>query len=136
LSDSSSPTGEEERRREDGSLLSEIIFMGSGSSSGTPHLRCVMDPDSTCIACKDATANPLSKNWRGNPSLLIRYRRAEGGRGARSSAADPENNVTTVLIDVGKTFKQSAVKWFHKYAVANVDGVVSCSPIVAITDCI
>ena len=33
---------------------SEIIFMGTGSSSGTPNLKCIMNPESACIACQDA----------------------------------------------------------------------------------
>jgi len=101
---------EEERRREGGGLMSEIVFMGSGSSSGNPNLRCVMDPASKCPVCTHAMANSDSKNRRGNPSLLIRHRGA--GR------------LTTILIDVGKTFKQSAVRWFSKYNVEQVDAIV------------
>jgi hypothetical protein len=33
-------TGEQERKRDDGVLLSEIIFLGTGSSPGTPCLPC------------------------------------------------------------------------------------------------
>eukprot|EP00802_Teleaulax_amphioxeia_P016682 Tamp_16806.p1 GENE.Tamp_16806~~Tamp_16806.p1 ORF type:complete len:334 (+),score=69.23 Tamp_16806:25-1002(+) len=100
----------EERRAADGSLMSEIIFMGTGSSSGNPNLRCVMDPAAACPVCTDAMASSESKNRRGNPSILIRH------RGAGES--------TNVLIDVGKTFKQSAVRWFSKYEVDKVDAIV------------
>ena len=104
-----------EAPREDGSLLSEIIFLGSGSSSGNPNLGCVMDPANACAACQDAIANPTtSRNRRGNPSLLIRYRAP--GHGS-------DQQPVTVLIDVGKTFKQAATRWFHEYKVRSVDGI-------------
>ena len=112
-------TPEVERRRADGShILSDLIFIGTGSSSGNPHLRCVMDPESACVVCKDALANSAtSKNRRGNPSILVRYR----GDAGVEEGADGE---TVVLIDVGKTFKQGAIRWFSKYAVGRVDGIL------------
>ena len=112
---------EEERRRPDGSPLSELIFLGSGSSSGTPHLNCVMSPSSACVACRDAMANPMSKNRRGNPSLLIRYQSREGGQ---AGAVNTQRATTTVLIDAGKTFKQSATRFFPKFQVDHISGIV------------
>jgi hypothetical protein len=56
--------------------IGELIFLGTGTSAGTPRPKCVINPDSECTVCRDAvTRGPSrSRNWRGNPSLLIRYR--------------------------------------------------------------
>eukprot|EP00961_Rhodomonas_salina_P166227 2239870-Rhodomonas_salina.1 len=41
--------------------LSEIIFLGTGSSSGTPMVGCVMKGEEGCEICKECVRNPSSK---------------------------------------------------------------------------
>lgn len=52
-----------------------------------------------------------NKNYRCNPSILIRYR---GG-------AEAEKNI---LVDVGKTFRESIIRWFPRHEVSSVDAVL------------
>jgi phosphoribosyl 1,2-cyclic phosphodiesterase len=100
------------------------LFLGSGSSSGTPHIYHLMqEPPSpfedeasrerytTSIAA--AAGNPAdNKNYRCNPSILIRYR------------GDSKQGEKNILVDVGKTFRESAVRWFLRHSVSSVDGVL------------
>ncbi len=109
--------------------LSEIIFLGTGSSSGTPMVSCVMKGQEGCEVCKECMKNPHSQNVRNNPSLLIRYRQASdiSSQSAAREDLEPEdqNCTATIVIDVGKTFKRSALNWFSKYKVANHSSIPS-----------
>lgn len=104
-------------------VKSSILFLGSGSSSGTPHLFHLMKPAShfpedtiaqqahrtSIMAVQGDPVN--NKNYRCNPSILIRYR---GG-------SDGEKNI---LVDVGKTFREAVVRWFPRHNVESVDAVL------------
>jgi len=83
----------------------EVFILGSGPSSAIPSIRCLLN-DKDCAVCHEAYANPLSKNRRNNPSLLIRY------------------NGANVLIDCGKTFRESVLKVFPPHQVLSLDAVV------------
>lgn len=99
--------------RQAGSLVSidqpEIIFMGTGTSEGIPRVSCLTDPMKTCPVCSKAL-EPGSKNRRLNTGLLIRYPRLSG--------------TCNILIDVGKFFYHSALKWFPAYGIRTIDAVV------------
>lgn len=60
-----------------------------------------------------------NRNWRGNPSLLIRYVHPR-------EAADPASPpvVSTLQIDVGKTFLTAVLRWYPHYGVRTLDGVL------------
>nr|CAN79104.1 hypothetical protein VITISV_006256 [Vitis vinifera] len=79
---------------------SEIIFLGTGTSEGIPRVSCLTNPLKTCLVCSKA-ADPSSKNRRLNTSILIRYPSSSGG--------------CTILIDVGKFFYHSALRWFPTF---------------------
>jgi len=105
--------------------LSEIVFLGTGSSAGTPMVGCLMKGEEGCEICRECIRNPYSKNVRNNPSLLIRYRKG----GEQESTAEEEGMAiedleatSTIIIDVGKTFKRSALSWFPKYKVSLMAG--------------
>jgi len=99
---------------------SSLVFIGSGNSCGTPHLHCLLghSQDKThlggCSVCRkslDDAPPHLNKNYRGNPSLLVKY----------------ENSVdstTYVQIDVGKTFRDNAVRWYPRLGIPHLDAVV------------
>jgi phosphoribosyl 1,2-cyclic phosphodiesterase len=55
---------------------------------------------------------PGSRNRRNNTSLLIRY------------AVDDETPIKNIVIDCGKTFYASALEWFPKYHITNVDAMM------------
>lgn len=79
---------------------SQLIVLGCGSSTGTPRPSCLLDGAAECHVCKDAAKGPKLKdgsgsfNYRGNPSLLIRF-------------AQPGGSMRNIQIDVGKTFQRA-----------------------------
>ncbi len=97
----------------------DIIFIGTGSSSGTPNIRCAMQNNKDCVSCTSALADPESKNNRGNPSILIKLHPDKC-----SSSVDDSEPYRNILIDVGKTFKRAALKWFPKYGITSLDAVI------------
>lgn len=88
---------------------SEIIFLGTGTSEGIPRVSCLTDPLKTCPVCTKA-AEPGNRNRRLNTSILIRYRRPSGN--------------CNILIDAGKFFYHSALRWFPTYGIRTIDAVV------------
>eukprot|EP00960_Hanusia_phi_P056338 763234-Hanusia_phi.AAC.2 len=59
--------------------------------------------------------NPDSKNRRGNPSLLIRYRGTK--RDPQGDVDGSGSETKNILIDAGKTFKESVLRWFPRFGV-------------------
>ncbi|CAA7408775.1 unnamed protein product [Spirodela intermedia] len=89
--------------------MSEIIFLGTGTSEGIPRVSCLTDPLKKCEVCSKAT-EPGNKNKRLNTSILIRYN-CSGGR-------------FNILIDAGKFFYHSALRWFPFYGIRTIDAVI------------
>ncbi|CAI9114344.1 OLC1v1015052C1 [Oldenlandia corymbosa var. corymbosa] len=87
----------------------EIIFIGTGTSEGIPRVSCLTHPTKICPVCSKAT-EPGNKNRRLNTSLLVRYSRPTGNY--------------NVLIDAGKFFYHSALRWFPTYGIRNLDAVI------------
>ncbi|RZC51863.1 hypothetical protein C5167_020285 [Papaver somniferum] len=85
---------------------SEIVFMGTGTSEGIPRVSCLTNPEKKCPVCSKA-AEPGNKNRRLNTSILIRYATASG--------------VRNILVDAGKFFYHSALKYFPAFG--NPSGV-------------
>ncbi|XP_057978473.1 putative hydrolase C777.06c [Malania oleifera] len=88
---------------------SEIIFLGTGTSEGIPRVSCLTSPLKTCSVCLKA-AEPNNKNRRLNTSILVRY----------FSSSERCN----ILIDAGKFFYHSALRWFPKFGIRTLDAVV------------
>ncbi|KAK4427347.1 putative hydrolase [Sesamum alatum] len=88
---------------------SEIIFVGTGTSEGIPRVSCLTNPDKKCPVCSKAI-EPGNKNRRLNTSLLVRFARPSGER--------------NLLIDAGKFFYHSALKWFPTYGIRTIDAVI------------
>ncbi|KAL5698684.1 hypothetical protein ACHQM5_029684 [Ranunculus cassubicifolius] len=88
---------------------SEIIFLGTGTSEGIPRVSCLTNPLKKCVVCSKA-AEPGNKNKRLNTSILIRY--------AKSSETH------NILVDAGKFFYHSALKWFPAFGLRTIDAVV------------
>lgn len=85
----------------------EVVVLGSGPSSSVPSIRCLLT-NPTCHVCREAHANPQSKNRRLNPSLLVR------------NLALNEN----LLVDCGKTFREAALRVFPQIGVTGVHGIL------------
>ena len=64
---------------------SDILFLGTGSSLGTPVAYHLMNPDlsdpRSKVSREAAVGDPRhNKNYRGNPSIMVRHRtRADNG---------------------------------------------------------
>jgi phosphoribosyl 1,2-cyclic phosphodiesterase len=113
---------------------SRLIFMGSGSSTGCPRPLCPMifksGTEKTTVTpelkrmrqqmepwCKVSSmaidGDPKqNKNYRNNPSLLI------------SQCDDSTGNCKNVIIDVGKTFREGALRWFPERGITSLDAIV------------
>ncbi|KAI5659325.1 hypothetical protein M9H77_28118 [Catharanthus roseus] len=87
----------------------EILFLGTGTSEGIPRVSCLTNPINTCPVCSKA-AEPGNKNRRLNTSLLIRFPRPSG--------------ICNILIDAGKFFYHSALKWFPTFGIRTIDAVI------------
>jgi len=83
----------------------EIIFIGSGSSTGTPRISCLLQNPITCVVCKDSLQMG-SKNRRRNPSILIRHKSKN------------------ILIDCGKTFRESMIACILQHKITKLDAVI------------
>lgn len=95
------------------------IVLGSGGSGGIPRLACALRAQPFPCVCQ---AVPFDeKNRRGNPCLLLQ-RMPVASQGVRSDGR--LNGESALLIDVGKTFRESACQWLPKFAVRAVDSVL------------
>ncbi|XP_078428966.1 metallo-hydrolase/oxidoreductase superfamily protein isoform X1 [Wolffia australiana] len=88
---------------------SEIIFLGTGTSEGIPRVSCLTDPLKKCEVCSKA-AEEGNKNRRMNTSILIRHHNSEES--------------FNILIDAGKFFYHSALRWFPLYGIRAIDAVI------------
>lgn len=88
---------------------SEIIFMGTGTSEGIPRVSCLTNTLKRCPVCTNAVELG-NKNRRLNTSILIRH--------ARSSER------YNILVDAGKFFYHSALRWFPAYGLRTIDAVI------------
>ncbi|XP_014634312.1 putative hydrolase C777.06c isoform X1 [Glycine max] len=95
-------------------MESALIFLGTGSSGSVPCMRCLIDPsDPPCPVCAYSLSFPphLNPNYRCNSSLLIDYY-------CRSDATHKY-----ILIDAGKTFRETALRWFVFHHIPRVDSL-------------
>ncbi|KAI5078792.1 hypothetical protein GOP47_0006463 [Adiantum capillus-veneris] len=95
-------------------ILSELIILGSGCSSGVPTPRCLLLPaDPPCLVCRSALARPpeSNRNYRCNTSLLIKF-------------VDESSQAKYIQIDAGKNFKEQVLRWFTSYQIPYVDAVI------------
>ena len=111
--------------------VSEIVFLGTGSSAGTPMISCCTNPESECVACRSAIKDGWrTKNMRGNPSLLIRYR---GEADTASAVQGDTSGHRNIIIDCGKTFKSSVLRIFPGLKERRVDALVITHGLLAPT---
>ena len=107
----------------------KLIFLGSGSSTGCPKPLCSLlfqnqetkDPELLALQQKfesNCTTSRLAiqgdprtnKDYRNNPSLLISHMET----GKRQN----------VVIDVGKTFRETALRWMPHHNIRSLDAVI------------
>ena len=88
-----------------------FALLGSGSSASVPWLHCVISPDTACGTCKEALLDPASRNRRNNPSAILSFVRADGRR-------------VNILLDCGKTFRDTVVRQFPALGIRHLDAVI------------
>lgn len=119
----------------------KILFLGTGSSTGCPKPICSLlfppikvasssdntdsststliklqnEMKSKCKVSKLASmGNPLyNKNYRNNPSILISHSNDNLG-----------GEYKNVIVDVGKTFREGAIRWMPLHSIYSVDAIV------------
>lgn len=94
---------------------SSFAILGSGPSTGCPWVTCAMSKTNCCAVCAEALSNPASLNNRNNPSGLFSFAHSDG---------TPRN----VLIDVGKTFRDTALKRFRPLGIDKIHAVLLTHP--------
>lgn len=95
-------------------IVKELVFLGTGTSSCTPLLGCLMIKNPTCKVCLSAAVPGASKNRRLNTSALIRYQPS----GAKGMA------LKNVLIDCGKSFYSAAIQFMVRDKMGPLEGVL------------
>ncbi len=84
-----------------------LIFLGTGVSTGLPQIGCVLpSAKERCAVCHDGLENENSPNRRCNVSALLRL------------------NNRNILIDCGKTMRESSLRYFPKFGVGGIDAIV------------
>ena len=125
---------------------SKLIFLGTGSSTGCPKPLCTMLFASEGVSsnrvpldgvdeyrqtmerrCKVSNqairGDPrTNKNYRNNPSVLIHHY-SRPRRTSAMTTADPPTP-KNVIFDVGKTFREGALRWFPVFGIESLDAII------------
>ncbi|WVR03993.1 hypothetical protein IAU60_000992 [Kwoniella sp. DSM 27419] len=97
-----------------------LLKASSSSSSPSTHMKGSWDPEGDwpknipCPCCRSAVDPDVPEGWknkRGNTSILVR----------RQTTKDEYKNI---LVDVGKTFREQAGRFFPKWGVKTIDAVL------------
>eukprot|EP00804_Cyclotella_cryptica_P001926 CCRYP_007359-RA/>CCRYP_007359-RA protein AED:0.03 eAED:0.03 QI:134/1/1/1/0/0.5/2/92/434 len=123
-----------------------LLFIGTGSSTGCPRPTCALffnagspsvsrgfnrarfsqeyisEMQKFCRVSTMATRGDprVNKDYRGNPSLMIVHKNNDDG----TIESDKEENLKTVVIDVGKTFTENSLRWMPQHGLTTIDAVV------------
>lgn len=92
--------------------LDQVLFLGTGTSSQVPAIHCITGNETECVTCHDAM-KPGSKNRRFCTSLM-----------AVGSRPDAPDEKSTILIDCGKSFYESALRFFPRHGLRRIDAVL------------
>ncbi|OMJ08141.1 putative hydrolase [Smittium culicis] len=92
------------------SKVTEVLFLGTGTSSCIPNVPCIMKDPPTCKVCTSSITEKGKKNKRRNTSALVKI-------------VDQSQKVKNVLIDCGKTFYESTVEHFPPNGINSIDAV-------------
>lgn len=103
----------------------KLIFLGSGSSMGCPVGICTFtlkqalenathpNTPKCDISHLASRGDPkYNKNYRNNPSFLIHSYDSES------------KTYKNIIIDVGKTFREGALRWFPEFQIESLDAII------------
>jgi phosphoribosyl 1,2-cyclic phosphodiesterase len=103
--------------------VASVRIIGAGSSSSTPMLMCATTA-TPCTQCAEAVAlGYASKNHRLNPSLLVQIQAPLTNVNTGDGGSD-SSRLFNVVVDVGKTFRESALKVLVPLQVSRIDTVL------------
>lgn len=88
-----------------------ITVLGCGSSASTPKIGCVISNRQICV-CNRIPFDP--RNRRFNPSILL----------SKVSGGLKESKPFNILVDVGKTFRETVLTHFRGLGVSAIDAVL------------
>jgi len=92
--------------------LNELVLLGTGTSSQVPAINCVTGSESGCVTCHDAMRSGSPNRRRCTCAVVT---------GAPRNRPDAR---TTILIDCGKSFYESALNYFPSNDLRRIDAVL------------
>ena len=102
----------------------KIIFMGTGVSTAVPNLGHILAD--SCDVCRDAHTRPESKNKRNNVSIAIVFSSMAASH-TKGDVILEEGRVfkeKCVLIDFGKTMRESCLSLLPRHGIKEVAAIV------------
>ena len=90
------------------SQIKKILFLGSGTSGSLPNITCLTKTND-CV-CKNYFIDKNHPDVRNNTSILVML--------------NDGNEDRNILIDCGKTFRQSALQFFPIHNIKKIDAVL------------
>ena len=107
-------------KHDDSDTTFEVLFLGTGASTGVPELGHVLRK--TCQLCMNTNNTITSKNRRNNVSIAILFK-------SKSSQSVNGNNSTKydqrcIIIDAGKTMRDSVLSHLNRSNINQVDGLI------------
>ncbi|KAI9097028.1 beta-lactamase-like protein [Phlyctochytrium arcticum] len=121
-----------DQQRREPPQVSELIFMGTGTSGNVPNINCLTKPHPNCKTCIAAlqTSSPSPKVGRGGwenppvPQLPVMDKNRRRNTGAVVRYLHSDGRTRTILIDCGKTFYESALYTFLAHSLRQIDAVI------------
>ncbi|KDQ20404.1 hypothetical protein BOTBODRAFT_123974 [Botryobasidium botryosum FD-172 SS1] len=107
----------------------DLIFHGTGTSSSLPLIECLTAPQGPglkrCETCLSTLTPEGKKNIRRNTGAIFRAKKPKRHNGLSNGVEKKGgDDYGVVVVDVGKTFLASAMEWFPKYGLREIDAVV------------
>eukprot|EP00835_Amoeboradix_gromovi_P007072 NODE_1035_length_1872_cov_0.195713.p1 type:complete len:281 gc:universal NODE_1035_length_1872_cov_0.195713:511-1353(+) len=92
------------------SRIKRIIFLGTGTSGAVPNITCLMKEQKEECVCHNYLIDKRHPDVRNNTSILV--------------VINDGKQDFNVLVDCGKTFRQSALRFFQMHNISRIDMVL------------
>eukprot|EP01082_Thalassiosira_pseudonana_P009217 g8236.t1 g8236 contig29:59509-60811(-) len=113
------------QQQQDTSLANSpgLLFIGTGSSTGCPRPTCALHFNSEFKALPPDFKKTTSSNddYLQQMQKMCKNNDTVDGKG---SSGDKETKLQNVIIDVGKTFTENALRWMPQHGKTSIDAVV------------
>ena len=121
---------------EDGGLGYSCSCRDTGGGGGSSSLAANNDDDPALAALQEQLGNTCrtsklaaigdprnNKNYRNNPSLLISHQNNDDDQAFGTFGEEP-TPIRNVIIDCGKTFRETAIRWMPPNGIRSLDAIV------------